>query len=143
MGGRRSAQEAGAGARLDGARQGVNAFSARAADLDAALVGLEDGAREGGAAPDAGTLEHLNDALVQVERAFLDLKGLPDRPWFRHILYAPGLTTGYASWPFPGVVQALKDRDPKALEEQIRNVGERLAAGTARLEAARAIAERR
>jgi N-acetylated-alpha-linked acidic dipeptidase len=118
----------------------IEAFSARAADLDAALVRLEEGAREGGAPPDAGTLERLNDALVQIERAFLDPKGLPGRPWFRHTLYAPGLTTGYASWPFPGVVQALKDRNLEALQAALRVVVERIDAATQKVAAARDLA---
>jgi hypothetical protein len=89
----------------------------------------------------AGDLARLNDAIVRVERAFLSAAGLPGRPWFRHTLYAPGLTTGYASWPFPGVVQALRERDADALQAQMRVVVERIKDGTAKVAAARAIAE--
>ncbi len=52
---------------------------------------------------DAAAISRVNDTLTQVERAFLDPKGLPNRPWFRHMLIAPGLTTGYAPWPFPAL----------------------------------------
>ena len=48
---------------------------------------------------DRAELAKLNDSLAQVERAFLLEKGLPDRPWFKHAIYAPGLTTGYAAGP--------------------------------------------
>ena len=51
------------------------------------------------------------------------------------------MTTGYASWPFPGVVQALKERDPKLLESQMRSLIERIEAGTDKVAAARALAE--
>ncbi|HEU4402683.1 MAG TPA: M28 family metallopeptidase, partial [Candidatus Polarisedimenticolia bacterium] len=97
----------------------IGTFAESAAALDAALSRLEQGTG-GGGAPAAPDLSRLNDALVQVERAFLDPKGLPGRPWFHHLLYAPGVTTGYASWPFPGIVQALKERDPKMFEVQAR-----------------------
>ena len=117
----------------------IAAFTEAGGALDGALVRLEESPRAVG---DPATLARLNDALVQVERAFLDPQGLPGRPWFRHLLYAPGLTTGYASWPFPGVVQALKDREPRMLERQMTSLLGRIVAGTERVTAARALAER-
>ncbi len=57
---------------------------------------------------DAASLRRINDALTSVESAFLDEKGLPSRPWFRHMLIGPGLTTGYAPWPFPALQQAIE-----------------------------------
>jgi len=117
----------------------IAAFTEAGGALDGALLRLEESPRGAG---DPATLARLNDALVQVERAFLDPQGLPGRPWFRHLLYAPGLTTGYASWPFPGVVQALKEREPRMLERQMTSLLDRIAAGTGRVTAARALAER-
>jgi N-acetylated-alpha-linked acidic dipeptidase len=111
--------------------------------LDAALSRLENQSEDqsgGAAGPRAADLPRLNDALVQVERAFLIPPGLPGRPWFRHSLYAPGLTTGYASWPFPGVAQAIKERNPDMLEAQLRILVERIGAGTQRIAAAQALA---
>ena len=37
----------------------------------------------------------INQRLMQQERDLTQPKGLPDRPWFRHVIYAPGLYTGY------------------------------------------------
>ena len=116
----------------------VDRLTAGGIDLDAVLDRLQE--NPGAAAADPRTLARLNDALVQVERAFLDKRGLPGRPWFQHTLYAPGLTTGYASWPFPGIVQALKDRDADELQAQIRMVVERIDAGAQKIGAAREIA---
>jgi hypothetical protein len=39
--------------------------------------------------------KELNDLLLATELAFLSWDGLPDRPWYRHQLYAPGSYTGY------------------------------------------------
>ena len=33
--------------------------------------------------------------------------GLPDRPWYRHVIYAPGLYTGYGVKTIPGVREAV------------------------------------
>ena len=115
----------------------VESFRRRAAELDRATAALA--ARDGVA---TARLARVNDALTRVERAFLLAKGLPGRPWFKHAVYAPGLTTGYASWPLPGVRQALNDGDKAMLAEQSRALVERLDAATAALRAAtRAAAE--
>ena len=49
----------------------------------------------------------LNTALRSVETAFLSDAGLPDRPWYKHTVYAPGVYTGYAAVDIPGVNEAL------------------------------------
>jgi N-acetylated-alpha-linked acidic dipeptidase len=63
-------------------------------------------------------LSRVNDALTRVERSFLLPAGLPGRPWFKHAIYAPGLTTGYACWPMPGVRQGVIENDAALLEAQ-------------------------
>ncbi|HKB09080.1 MAG TPA: M28 family metallopeptidase [Vicinamibacterales bacterium] len=55
--------------------------------------------------------------LINAERAFLDPAGLPDRPWYRHLLYAPKAT--YAAEVLPGVTEALERNDRAQLEKQI------------------------
>ncbi len=72
-------------------------FQSQAEALDRAA---EAAARRDGLDP--SRLASLNDAISAVERAFLLGEGLPGRPWFKHAVYAPGLTTGYAAWPLPG-----------------------------------------
>jgi N-acetylated-alpha-linked acidic dipeptidase len=119
-------------------KEAIRRLADSAEALDRSVARLQDGA---GVRLDQSLLSRLNEALVGVERAFLDARGLPGRPWFRHMIYAPGLTTGYAPWPFPGVVQALKERDAAALETQMRVLLERLKAGTDRIDQARRLAE--
>jgi N-acetylated-alpha-linked acidic dipeptidase len=75
-------------------------------------------------------LGKLNDLLVRVERAFLMPAGLPGRPWFKHAIYAPGLTTGYACWPLPGVRQAVIESDVKMMEPQVIALVARIEAAT-------------
>jgi N-acetylated-alpha-linked acidic dipeptidase len=67
----------------------------------------------------AGSLARLNLALRQTETAFISAPGLPNRPWYRHTIYAPGEFTGYAAVVIPGVNEAIDARDAKRAAEQL------------------------
>ena len=49
----------------------------------------------------------VNKKYKNLERAFLYSNGLDSRPWFKHVVFAPGLWTGYAGATYPGLVEAL------------------------------------
>jgi N-acetylated-alpha-linked acidic dipeptidase len=36
-------------------------------------------------------------------------QGLPGRPWYQHLVYAPGVYTGYGAKTLPGVREAIED----------------------------------
>ncbi|PYX49716.1 MAG: glutamate carboxypeptidase [Acidobacteria bacterium] len=61
----------------------------------------------------------LNKALRGAERALLSPEGLPHRPWFRHVIYAPGEYTGYAAVVIPGVNEALDKGDSERVRQQL------------------------
>lgn len=65
-----------------------------------------------------------NEQLARFERAFIDPLGLPGREWFKHIVYAPGLWTGYKAQVFPSIAEAL---DQGANPGFIREMEERAA----------------
>ena len=46
-----------------------------------------------------------NEALFLAERELLVPQGLPGRPWYRNVLSAPGLSTGYGARTLPGVFE--------------------------------------
>ena len=110
--------------RFEEAAAGLDRASTRAAGLD----DFRD-----------GPLASYNDALIQVERAFLLPDGLPGRPWFRHAIYAPGLTTGYESWPLPGPRQAIIQDDADLLADQVDLLVERLDAASEAMRTASAL----
>lgn len=56
-------------------------------------------------------LAFINERLWQQERELTQPKGLPGRPWFRHIIYAPGLYTGYGVQTLSALEDALAARD--------------------------------
>jgi N-acetylated-alpha-linked acidic dipeptidase len=70
------------------------------------------------AAP-SGQPAQLNRALRQVETELLAPQGLPDRPWYRHTIYAPGEVTGYAAVVIPGVNEAIDARDARLAAQQL------------------------
>lgn len=61
-------------------------------------------------------LAELNAGLMAQERAWLDDRGLPGRPWFRHLVYAP--LPSYEAETLPGLREALAGRDFERSREQ-------------------------
>lgn len=45
-------------------------------------------------------IRFTNTKYKKIERAFLYEPGLDSRPWFKHVVFAPGLWTGYAGGTF-------------------------------------------
>jgi N-acetylated-alpha-linked acidic dipeptidase len=55
---------------------------------------------------------------MMAERDLIEPSGLPDRPWYRHVIYAPGLYTGYGVKTIPGVREAVDAGNyPRAAEQ--------------------------
>ncbi len=71
------------------------------------------------AAP-SGNLARLNLALRQTETALLTGAGLPDRPWYRHTIYAPGEFTGYSAVVIPGVNEAIDAKNAGLAAQQLQ-----------------------
>src|SRR4051812_9452878 len=70
--------------------------------------------------PDRHAAALLDETLIKTERAFLDPSGLPGRPWYRHLLFAPKPT--YAPEVLPGVAESLEARDAKQLVTQVTHL---------------------
>jgi N-acetylated-alpha-linked acidic dipeptidase len=54
--------------------------------------------------------KRLNSALAGLEQSLTDPGGLPGRSWYQHMIYAPGLYTGYGVKTLPGIREALEAR---------------------------------
>jgi N-acetylated-alpha-linked acidic dipeptidase len=76
-----------------------------------------------GAALARAALKDANDKLVAVERALTLNEGLPNRPWFKHQIYAPGFYTGYGVKTLPAVRESIEQKDWKLADEEIVKVG--------------------
>jgi N-acetylated-alpha-linked acidic dipeptidase len=100
------------------------------APLDNAAVALGRSATEyrkalekinanGGNAMAAASLADVNKLLIQSERKLTNTEGLPNRPWFKHQIYAPGFYTGYAAKTMPAVREAIEQKQWKQAEAGI------------------------
>ena len=70
------------------------------------------------------TLAALNAELIQIQRAFLNENGLPERPWFKNQIYAPGAYTGYGAKPIAAVREYMDQEKWKEAEAQVPMVGQ-------------------
>jgi N-acetylated-alpha-linked acidic dipeptidase len=80
---------------------------------------FEQANANGGAALASASLAEVNKLLIESERKLTNAEGLPNRPWFKHQLYAPGFYTGYAVKTMPAVREAIELKQWKQAEEAI------------------------
>src|SRR6202030_2550430 len=85
----------------------VDALARSAARYERALA---TAAADSGAALAGPSARDINLLLRRSERALTSPRGLRGRPWFRHLLYAPGRYTGYGVKTLPGVREAIERR---------------------------------
>jgi N-acetylated-alpha-linked acidic dipeptidase len=93
---------------------------------------LADWHAKGSPALSEQSLELVNSDLLKVPRLFLNEKGLPERPWFKNQIYAPGAYTGYGAKPIAAVREYMDEKKWKEAEAQIPQVAqviENVAAG--------------
>jgi N-acetylated-alpha-linked acidic dipeptidase len=80
---------------------------------------FEQANANGGAALASASLSDVNKMLIASERKLTTPEGLPNRPWFKHQLYAPGFYTGYAAKTVPAVREPIEQKQWKQAEEGI------------------------
>jgi N-acetylated-alpha-linked acidic dipeptidase len=78
------------------------------------------------AAANLPVIRQVNVRVMQAERQLIDGAGLPRRPWYRHLLYAPGFYTGYAVKTMPGVREAIEQKEYAEAESEIGRVAKAL-----------------
>ncbi|XP_048348997.1 N-acetylated-alpha-linked acidic dipeptidase 2-like isoform X1 [Sphaerodactylus townsendi] len=80
-------------------------FTAAAADFHQRLAQLDKN--------NPIAVRSMNDQLMLLERAFTDPLGLPGRPFYRHVIFAPSSHNKYAGVSFPGIFDAMFDISSK------------------------------
>jgi len=80
------------------------------------------------------TARDTNSWLSQTERQFLDSAGLPDRPWYKHPIQAPGILLGYGSEVYPGLQQAIRAQDWNMANQQVNAIAARVRAAANHLD---------
>jgi N-acetylated-alpha-linked acidic dipeptidase len=69
--------------------------------------------------PNSREADSLNLRLFRAEQELLFDQGLPLRPWYKHVLYAPGYYTGYSVKTLPGIREAIEQRNFSQAEIEI------------------------
>jgi N-acetylated-alpha-linked acidic dipeptidase len=109
-------------------QNGAEALTRAATAYSQAMTAAEAG---DGAALASPAIASINTTLVQSERALTSPQGLPGRPWYQHLIYAPGLYTGYGVKTVPAVREAIEQHQWTEADAQIVRVGEVLRAEAA------------
>jgi N-acetylated-alpha-linked acidic dipeptidase len=115
---------------------GLDFFQAKsAAEKFTQLAGQVRDKQQAAASDSTQQLATLNAQLRQVEGDFLAEPGLPNRPWFKHTIYAPGEYTGYAAVVIPGVNEAIDAKDLSRAQAQMSVLVDALHKASGTLEA--------
>ncbi|RMZ90197.1 hypothetical protein DV736_g2560, partial [Chaetothyriales sp. CBS 134916] len=75
-------------------------------------------------------IRRANAKYKLLERQFLYSKGLDNRSWFKHVIFAPGRWTGYAGVTFPGLVESFEDSNLTNARRWAHIIEERLVTTT-------------
>jgi N-acetylated-alpha-linked acidic dipeptidase len=77
-----------------------------------------------------------NQLIRQVEQAFIAPEGLPGRDWYKNLLYAPGLLTGYTAKTLPGIREAVEAQRWTEAQQQADRLARAMRAAMVQIEAA-------
>jgi N-acetylated-alpha-linked acidic dipeptidase len=116
-------------AALDGA---VAKLKTSAAAFDTALAAK-------GAGLSKAQRAKLNDVVRPLDQVLLRPEGLPGRPWYMNMVYAPGRFTGYGAKTLPGVREAIEERRFDDAQKYVGVTGQALSAYAGELDKATAI----
>jgi N-acetylated-alpha-linked acidic dipeptidase len=78
------------------------------------------------ASANVSSLKAINERLIQAERALTTADGLAKRPWYTHLLYAPGFYTGYGVKTIPGVRESIEQGQWTSVNGEITRAADAL-----------------
>ena len=113
------------------------------APLDAAVKTLAASAKAydtalaaHGAGLDPAARAKVQGIMLTLDQTLTADIGLPGRPWYKNLVYAPGRFTGYGAKTLPGVREAIEERRWADADRYIKLTADALRAYAARLDAA-------
>ena len=81
----------------------------------------------------------LRGLMQSIDQTLAPNNGLPGRPWFKNLVYAPGRFTGYGAKTLPGVREAIEDERWDDANKYAKVTADALNAYSARLDQATAV----
>ncbi|MGD2128240.1 MAG: transferrin receptor-like dimerization domain-containing protein [Lysobacterales bacterium] len=107
------------------------------ARLKTSAEAYDNALAERGASLDEDTKARLFDLARETEQMLAPEVGLPGRPWYRNLVYAPGQLTGYGAKTLPGVREGIEqerwadvDRYAQLTAVALQAYADKLDAGT-------------
>jgi N-acetylated-alpha-linked acidic dipeptidase len=67
----------------------------------------------------ASLVATVNQSLLESERRLTSETGLLRRPWYHHMIYAPGAYSGYDARPIPGVAEGIEEKHYLEAESEV------------------------
>ncbi len=114
-------------------------MDAGVAKLKASATAFDQALSSKAGALTAAQRKKLDALLLVQEQRLLRDKGLPGRPWYQHMIYAPGRFTGYGAKTLPGIREAIEERRFDDAKAYIGLTAEALTDYAAGLDAATAV----
>ncbi|MGD0190975.1 MAG: transferrin receptor-like dimerization domain-containing protein [Rhizomicrobium sp.] len=84
-------------------------------------------------------LAHLQALMLDIDQTLATDTGLPGRPWYRNLIYAPGTLTGYGTKTMPGVREGIEQERFDDAANYIKLTADALNAYSDRLDQATAV----
>ena len=78
--------------------------------LQRSAEAYDEALAKSGADLSGARLQHLQALMLTIDQTLAPDVGLPGRPWYKNLVYAPGRLTGYEAKTLPGVREAIEDR---------------------------------
>ncbi len=83
----------------------------------------------------------MNQRLMESERKLTNDDGLPRRPWYKHMLYAPGIYSGYEVKTVPSVREGIEQKRYDEANQEIVRVAKALEEESTLIESAAKLLE--
>jgi N-acetylated-alpha-linked acidic dipeptidase len=112
---------------VDGLKRSANAY--------------DDALAKNGPALSGDRLARLQGLMGNIDQTLAPEVGLPGRPWYKNLVYAPGRFTGYEAKTLPGVREAIEDRRWADANRYAKLTADALNAYSERLDKATAVLE--
>jgi N-acetylated-alpha-linked acidic dipeptidase len=84
-------------------------------------------------------LAHVQMLMLDIDQTLAPDVGLPGRPWYKNLIYAPGRYTGYGAKTLPGVREAIEEQRWADANRYAKLTADALNAYSARLDKATAV----
>ncbi len=89
-----------------------------------------------GAGLPADRLAKLQALMLDLDQTLTSSAGLPGRPWYKNLIYAPGRFTGYGAKTLPGIREAIEEQRFSDVDKYMTLTADALKAYAARLDEA-------